>query len=182
MSWYDKLNAYFPVEEMKSRRHMEALLADKPEHYRKDEGPHHVLMYVEFEDFVFVDYVYVAPAARGRGIGRRLMERLKAKGKPIILEVEPLDYEDSDTVKRLRFYAREGFRPAERIDYRPESLATGRLHPLEILSWAPEGVDDEVVYEAMRRIYDDIHTYRDAEIYGEAYRPVEEVLALEEAE
>ena len=181
MPWYKKLNEYFPVEEMKSRRHMEALLRDKPEHYRKDEGPDHVMMYVEFDDFLFVDYVFVAASARGQGLGHDLIERLKAKGKPILLEVEPLDYDDTDTVKRQRFYAREGFRHAERVVYKRPSLATGQKIPLEILYWSPEDTNDEQVFRAMRRIYDDIHRYRDQEIYGEAYDPVEEVLELRAA-
>ena len=181
MPWYEKLRRYFPVEEMKSKRHMETLLREKPLHYLKDEGPDHVLMYVEFDEFVFVDYVYVDGRARGRGIGRELIDRLKARGKPILLEVEPLDYEDSDTEKRFRFYEREGFRNASRVSYLRPSLATGKKHPLEILYWTPGEDTDEVIYEAMCRVYGDIHCFRDREIYGQPYDPVEEVLSLSEA-
>ncbi|MGM9921927.1 MAG: GNAT family N-acetyltransferase, partial [Bhargavaea sp.] len=60
MNWYDKLNEYFPVEEMKSRDHMETLLKDKEGVYGKDEGPYHVLMYAEFDEFLFVDYLFVS--------------------------------------------------------------------------------------------------------------------------
>ncbi|EGL83588.1 hypothetical protein CathTA2_0875 [Caldalkalibacillus thermarum TA2.A1] len=45
------------------------------------------------------------------------MEELKAKGKTIILEVEPVDEDDSDTVKRERFYLSNGFKKAEQIRY-----------------------------------------------------------------
>ena len=31
MHWYEKLNQYFPVEEMKSKEHMETLLKDRPD-------------------------------------------------------------------------------------------------------------------------------------------------------
>ena len=113
MSWYKKLNEYFPVEEMKSQEHMETLLKDKQTIYKKDEGPHHVLMYVEFSNFVFVDYLFVSKTARGMGLGRKLLSQLKTKGKPILLEVEPVDYEDTDTAKRLKFYAREEFEHAQ---------------------------------------------------------------------
>lgn len=187
MHWYEKLNQYFPIEEMKSREHMETLLRERADVYHKDEGPHHVLMYVEAHDFVFIDYVFVSAEARGQGIGRKLLDKLKAKGKPIILEVEPLDYDDSDTVKRRRFYDREGFRHAERVGYRRRSLATGRENELEILYWTPgEGYEDvdgeEVVFDAMRRTYEHIHTFRDEEFYGESYQPVEEVLKISKPE
>lgn len=99
MNWYEKLNQYFPVEEMKSKEHMETLLQEKGDVYHKDEGKYHVLMYAEFDTFIFIDYVYVSKEARGQGIGHKLMKKLKEKGKPIILEVEPVDYDDTDTEK-----------------------------------------------------------------------------------
>jgi GNAT superfamily N-acetyltransferase len=117
MNWYEKLSEYFPVEEMKSEEHMEMLLKEKGDVYYKDEGPYHVLMYAEFDTFLFIDYVYVSGKSRGQGIGHQIMEKLKQKEKPIILEVEPVDYEDSDTEKRLHFYKREGFTHARSIGY-----------------------------------------------------------------
>ena len=42
MSWYEKLNGYFPVEEMKSKQHIEVLLDEKKEYKKivgKWEGP-----------------------------------------------------------------------------------------------------------------------------------------------
>lgn len=38
MDWYQKLSEYFPIEEMKSREHMERLLREKGDIYHKDEG------------------------------------------------------------------------------------------------------------------------------------------------
>jgi predicted GNAT family acetyltransferase len=176
MHWYEKLNQYFPVEEMKSREHMEMLLKERPEIYHKDEGPNHVLMYVELEDFVFIDYLFVSGAARGQGLGHKLIEKLKSKYKPIILEVEPVNYQDTDTEKRLRFYKREGFEHASSIGYRRRSLATNKLNELEILYWAPENESEELIFEAMKKTYKMIHTYKDKEIYGQSYQAVDEVL------
>ncbi|MCP8615581.1 GNAT family N-acetyltransferase [Salirhabdus salicampi] len=180
MNWYEKLNQYFPVEEMKSREHMEMLLKEKGDVYHKDEGPHHVLMYAEFNTFIFIDYVWVSTEARGQGIGHKLLEKLKAKGKPIILEVEPVDYEDSDTEKRLVFYKREGFEHAQSIGYTRRSLATNKLNEMEILYWSPEHETEEDIYEKMKKMYEDIHTYKDKELYGKSYQPVDEVLTLDE--
>ncbi|WP_210364559.1 GNAT family N-acetyltransferase [Bacillus sp. REN3] len=180
MHWYEKLNQYFPIEEMKSREHMETLLKERPEIYHKDEGPGHVLMYVELEDFVFIDYLFVAKETRGQGLGHKLIEKLKAKGKPIILEVEPVNYEDSDTEKRLRFYKREGFEHARTVGYRRRSLATKEINEMEILYWAPGNASEEMVYDAMRKTYEMIHTYKDKTFYGESYQHVDEVLTLED--
>jgi GNAT superfamily N-acetyltransferase len=177
MHWYEKLNAYFPIEEMKLRPHMEALLDERSDIYHRDEDEHHVLLYAELDEFVFVDYLLVMKEARGQGLGKQLLDKLKAKGKPILLEVEPLDYEDTDTVKRHRFYAREGFRVAQSVDYRRRSIATGEEVPLEILFWCPDATTSEQeVFEFMAATYRKVHTWRDKEWYGEAYQPVEEAL------
>lgn len=137
MHWYEKLNQYFPIEEMKSREHMETLLKERSDIYHKDEGSKHILMYVELDHFIFIDYLLVSKNARGEGLGYKLLEKLKQKEKPIILEVEPINYEDSDSEKRLHFYKREGFKHAQSIGYERRSLATKELNAMEIPYWAP---------------------------------------------
>lgn len=178
MNWYDKLKQYFPIEEMKSRDHLEVLLKEKGDIYHKDEGMHHVLMYVELDDFVFIDYIFVSKDARGEGLGNKLVEKLKKKNKPIILEVEPINYEDTDSEKRLKFYQREGFKHATSIGYERRSLATNEVNKMEILYWAPNNETEEQVYDAMKQTYKLIHTFKDKELYGDSYQPVEDVITL----
>ncbi|WLR43053.1 GNAT family N-acetyltransferase [Bacillus carboniphilus] len=180
MNWYEKLNQYFPVQEMKSEKHFNLLLNEKGDIYKKDEGPYHVLLYAELKDFIFIDYIYVSKDARGKGIGHKIIDRLKNKNKAIILEVEPVNYQDSDTEKRLHFYAREDFRHAKRIGYERKSLATDELNVMEILYWTPTNESEESILEKMKKTYEEIHTYKDDEIYGESYQPVEEVLTLDQ--
>ncbi|OLS40523.1 N-acetyltransferase [Bacillus sp. MRMR6] len=178
MHWYEKLNQYFPVEEMKSQEHMETLLKERADIYHKDEGPNHVLMYVELDNFVFIDYLFVSKNARGQGLGHKLIEKMKQKRKPIILEVEPVNYSDSDTEKRLSFYKREGFEHAQSVGYARRSLATNEINKMEILYWAPNNESEAEIYSAMKKTYNLIHTYKDQHFYGESYQPVDEVLTL----
>ncbi|SDC79062.1 Acetyltransferase (GNAT) domain-containing protein [Terribacillus halophilus] len=178
MNWYEKLSKYFPIEEMKSREHMELLLKEKADVYFKDESENHVLMYAEFDHFLFIDYLYVAANTRGQGVGGKLIDRMKKKGKPILLEVEPLQYEDSDSKKRLRFYERQGFQHAQTIGYNRRSLATDKENPMEILYWTPNEESEKEIFEAMRDMYEQIHTYKDRQLYGEAYQTSDEVLTF----
>src|SRR5690606_18835608 len=180
MDWYEKLSEYFPIEEMKSQEHMELLLKEKGDVYHKDEGPYHVMMYAEFPSFIFIDYLYVSKESRGQGLGHQLIEKLKQRKKPIILEVEPLDYTDSDSSKRLRFYRREGFEHAKSIGYTRKSLAKHENNTLEILFWSPEEANEEAIYEKMKEMYEDIHTYKDKEVYGEAYQSVDEAITYDD--
>ncbi|MEW9501595.1 GNAT family N-acetyltransferase [Jeotgalibacillus marinus] len=176
MHWYEKLNEYFPIQEMKSKEHMETLLRERNDIYHKDESAKHVLMYAETDNFIFIDYLFVSSEARGEGLGRKLLQQLKDKKKPIILEVEPLDYDDTDTEKRLRFYKREGFEHATSIGYRRRSLATNKVNAMEILYWAPNNESEAVIFDAMKKTYEMIHTYKDRTFYGDRYDPVDDVL------
>ncbi|MDA7026101.1 GNAT family N-acetyltransferase [Bacillus sp. CLL-7-23] len=180
MAWYEKLSGYFPIEEMKSKEHMEALLKERDDIYQKEEGRHHVLMYAEFDSFIFIDYLFVSRDARGQGLGTKLIEKLKKKNKPILLEVEPIDEDDIDTAKRLKFYQKEHFKHAESIGYRRRSLATGKVSEMEILYWTPKSNTEEEVYEAMKETYEKIHTYKDEKWYGEPFEDVEDVLEIVE--
>ncbi len=178
MSWYEKLNGYFPVEEMKSKQHMEVLLEEKTE-YKKSESEKHVLMYVEEKNFIFVDYLLVTKHARGEGLGKKLLDELKKKQKPIILEVEPAMRNDQDSIKRLNFYKREDFVHASSIIYKRKSLATKKENKMEIIYWSPKNVSEEAILGAMKHIYKEVHTYKDTVLYGQRYQPVEEVLQME---
>jgi GNAT superfamily N-acetyltransferase len=180
LNWYEKLNQYFPIEEMKTKEHMEILLQERSDIYHKDEGDNHVLMYAELDDFIFIDYLFVSKNARGQGLGHKLIEKLKKKQKPIILEVEPVNYEDTDTAKRLHFYKREGFHHASSIGYSRRSLATNEINELEILYWSPTDQTEEDIFEGMRKTYELIHTYKDKQLYGDVYQDVDEVLTIYE--
>ncbi|MEH7746331.1 GNAT family N-acetyltransferase, partial [Neobacillus drentensis] len=95
-------------------------------------------------------------------------------------EVEPVNYEDSDSEKRLHFYKREKFEHAVSIGYERKSLATNEVNRMEILYWAPNEESEEMIFESMKKTYDMIHTYKDHHFYGESYEPVEEVLTFNE--
>lgn len=180
MEWYEKLKMYFPIEEMKSKEHMELLLEEKGDLYHKHESDNHVMMYAEFDAFIFIDYLWVSSEARGQGIGRKLIEKLKRRNKPIILEVEPIDYDDTDTEKRLRFYSREGFQHAQSIIFHNRSFQTDEEAPLEILYWSPNNESEAIIYEQMKTIYERIHTYKSKELYGKKLDPVNRALQYEE--
>lgn len=65
--------------------------------------------------------------------------------------MEPIDYDDTDTEKRLKFYSREGFHHARSIGYNRRSLATNEETPMEILYWSPQDDSEEVIYGQMKK-------------------------------
>ena len=102
--------AAFPVQERRDAR----------EHQRVMENPDYrpavllekgqflgIVFYWETEGFIFLEHFATLPALRNQGIGARALAQLKAKGKPILLEIEPP--EDELTNRRYGFYRRNGF-------------------------------------------------------------------------
>ena len=178
MDWFQRLNGYFPVEEMKAEEQLKALLKDKPNHYHKDESDLHIMMYAEDADFVFVDFLWVSENARGKGIGKKLIQQLKNKQKTIILEVEPVDERDEDTEKRLRFYFREVFKVSDRISYQFQALVSHTEIELDIMYWDEQEKTNEQLLDYMITIYEEIHSYKQKEIYGFDPKLTSDVLRL----
>lgn len=178
MNWFQRLNSYFPVEEMKAEEQLKALLTDKPNHYHKDESDLHIMMYAEYAEFVFVDFLWVSEKARGKGIGKKLIEQLKNKQKTIILEVEPVDENNEDTEKRLRFYFREGFKIAGSISYHFQALVSHSEIELDIMYWDETEKTAEQLLDYMTTIYEEIHSYKQKEIYRFDPKRTADVLRL----
>jgi GNAT superfamily N-acetyltransferase len=176
--WYKKLTEYFPANEMKSREHMEALFSDKTGMYAKEEGPHHVLVYLETEDFIFIDYILITNKSRGKGVGSKLLESLKAKDKPIILEVDPVDSSDPDTAKRVRFYERNGFTQAKDIEYKRIHAITSELNVMNIFYWSSAPRSERWVFTKMQEAYEQVHAYKALQFYGKEPQRTEEVLSF----
>lgn len=73
--------------------------------------------YWHFGTFVYVEHLATQPHLRGRGLGKMLVEHVKAiaGGLPLVLEVEPAV--DHITSRRIAFYQRLGFTLHSRFAY-----------------------------------------------------------------
>ncbi|MCS1351762.1 N-acetyltransferase [Mechercharimyces sp. CAU 1602] len=178
MNYYDRLNDYFPEQEMKDRDQLSDLIKEK-DFYFKDETEDYVLMYAEFSSFLFVDYILVDERARGKGVGSKVIEKLKNKGKTILLEVEPIDKQDEDTKKRIQFYERNGFVKADRIKYQRED-DDGNQFDMIIYYWTPVELTQEEVMDKMAKACEEIHNFRTKKYYGRVLADPDEVLELKE--
>ncbi|MCC0567332.1 GNAT family N-acetyltransferase [Brevibacillus borstelensis] len=179
MEWYERLSEYFPEQEMKDPRQLQALIENK-DVYHKEETEDYLLLYAEFPTFLFIDYLLINPETRGKGIGTKLLNRLKEKGKTIILEVEPIDREDEDTWKRVNFYRKNGFVKADRIQYRRED-DSGETYEMKIYYWSPDQDEpQEVILEKMAKACQEIHNFRAKRYYGRDVADPDEVLDLKQ--
>jgi hypothetical protein len=51
---------------------------------------------------------------------------------------------------------------------------------MEILYWSPNDEPEDFMYEQMKQMYKDIHTYKDKEVYGQSYQHVDDMLTYDE--
>jgi GNAT superfamily N-acetyltransferase len=174
MNWYNKLNDYFPQQEMKKEEHIRDLIQDQ-EAYHKEETKDYIVLYAEYPDFIFIDYFLVTSQERGKGLGSRILDQFKAKNKIILLEVEPPDIEDVDTERRLAFYKRNGFRIANHIEYERED-EKGESFFMDILYWPAGEVSQKVIMDRMAKACRTIHNFRAKAHYGREIANPEEVL------
>lgn len=72
-----------------------------------DPMPVGLAFFWETDDFLYLEHLCVDPVYRQRGYGSQILDLLKARGKQIILEIEPVV--DTVTQKRRAFYERNGF-------------------------------------------------------------------------
>lgn len=179
-TYYERLNDYFPEQELKHPQQLEDLV-EHAKVYKKLEDEDYLLLFAEFPNFVFVDYLLVSSAIRGKGTGSKVMKRLQAKGKPIVLEVEPEDPSEPDTILRRKFYARHGFSEAEGVLYRRKD-PHGQTFDMDILMWTPgpsSEVDDETALDMMSEVCEHVHNFRAAQYYGRLPADPAKVLSLQ---
>ncbi|MEM1503762.1 GNAT family N-acetyltransferase [Domibacillus sp. 8LH] len=179
-TWYTALKEYFPANEMKSKEHFDLLLKDKGSLYKVEEGPEYVLVYFEEDDFLFVDYMLVHSKNRSGGIGSKVINQLKRKNKPIILEVEPISIHEPDTRKRVRFYEKVGFRHIDTIQYTRIHPITKELNEMEIYYWSPVLKSEGWTIEKMAAVYKEVHTYQSESLYNTPPQAIQKVLILKE--
>lgn len=179
--WYERLKEYFPEREMKSKQHFEILLKEKNEMYQVLEADDYVVVYFEQLDYIFIDYILVSGNARGKGIGGKVLNLFKEKGKAIILEVEPITVEDPDSEKRIRFYERNGFKRMEEICYERIHNVSKELNKMDIYCWSNAEASEEWVLEKMKEIYSSVHAYKTQELYGVDPQSVIQVLWLKKS-
>lgn len=178
--WYSRLTDYFPEKEMKSKKHFEILFQEKEGNYKLLEGPDHLVLYFEQPDYLFIDFILVFGSNRGKGRGSMVLNELKQKGKAIILEVEPENFHDPDSKKRIQFYEKNGFFKCDEIRYERIHVITKELNTMDVFCWSSEVTTEQWVYDRIKDTYVEVHAFKITELYGCEPQSVSEVLWMKE--
>ena len=175
-SYYRRLNEYFPSQELKHPDHLTDLVRNEP-FYHKWETGDALLLFAEFQKFLFVDYLLVDSRVRGRGIGATLLHKLQSRNKPIVLEIEPPDEHQPDTVRRRNFYHKCGFKPAEGVLY--ERIDAGSPFVMDIWYWSEKSpLPDRTVLGMMSTVCTKVHNHQSDRYYEQPPAEPDKVLSL----
>lgn len=104
----------FPRNERRSRENLASIFSRTDYSFiavKQQDSVVAVLCYWLFEGsrgpFVYLEHIAADQSVRGGGLGSKMLDHLKSLGLPIILEIEPVV--DDITQSRLSFYERAGF-------------------------------------------------------------------------
>lgn len=125
----------FPAHEQRLAASQRRILHDEAYHFdlvQTQDSFAGLLLYWEDPAFLYVEHFCILPALRGRGCGSRALELLQAKGKPVILEIDP----PLDEIARRRkgFYERCGFAETPFAHLHPPYRQNAAGHELVVMS------------------------------------------------
>ncbi len=87
----------------------------------------------EVSPYIFVEHIATSESVRGKGLGAKILEHLKAQGLTIILEIEPPI--DSLARRREGFYRRAGFATCSHDHFQPPYHAGDKPLKLCVMSY-----------------------------------------------
>lgn len=166
---YAIYQAAFPAAERRTKEGQRAVLGNPAYRMRgicepEDGGAEGALCafigYWELESGIFLEHLATVESCRGKGYGRMLIEECiqegREKGKPLFLEIEPVDEADPMTGRREAFYHRCGFFTND-FYYEQMPLKEGdKPIPLWVMSW-PKAMEEKGFLPYKREIYREVY-------------------------
>ncbi|MCI8948608.1 MAG: GNAT family N-acetyltransferase [Lachnospiraceae bacterium] len=157
----------FPDAEKRSKEGQRRVLENTRYHLRavrenkSGQGPIIAFLgYWVLDSCIFLEHLATTASCRGKGYGCQLIQECieegREKGKPLFLEIEPVNQIDPMTGRREQFYHRCGF-VTNHFFYEQMPLKEGdRPIPLWIMSW-PEAVSEEQFLPYKGEIYSQVY-------------------------
>ena len=156
--WADTYLDSFPIEE---QRPLESIirLIGKQKRYRANAILHDgqcigLLTSWHFDTFVYIEHFAIAAGLRSSGYGGMALRYfMESQSLPVVLEAEPPA--DSISIRRVRFYERNGF-TLYSYDYHQPPYAPDRQGiPLRLMGTVPEDAarPDRIARTLYREVY-----------------------------
>jgi ribosomal protein S18 acetylase RimI-like enzyme len=160
--WNEVMKLYessFPTPEIRKEEDHIRALDDKRFHPMSAwEGSEliGIIFYWEWDNYRYLEHLAVNPEKRGEGYGSQLLRYLRDSDHTIILEIDPLNNEQS--VRRLQFYERAGYTLTPyRFVHLPYRLSENEIELL-ILSY-PKMITKEQHQDFLKFVNEEVIKY-----------------------
>ena len=130
----------FPIHEQREEASQRTIMADGEYFFTQIMSGDRTIgciLYWETADFIYVEHFFISAALRNLAYGRRTLEWITGKEKPVILEIDPVT--DELTKRRKGFYERAGFHANEFSHIHPPYQPCGNERPSVDPDVIPEG-------------------------------------------
>lgn len=125
----------FPYHEQREAPSQDRILSDPAYHFEVmlQEGTFAgIVLYWEGDSFLYVEHLAIDGSRRNQGLGKQALGYLQAKGKTVILEIDPPI--DAISQRRQGFYERSGFVANPYPHVHPAYHSGYRGHDLVVMS------------------------------------------------
>lgn len=150
----------FPAEERRQLRTQKKIMHRQPYHFElvTDEGMLvGIILWWGFDDVRYIEHLATLPRLRGKGYGKRILERFVAESDiPVLLEVEHPTNEIAR--RRIGFYQRAGFVLNAHEYWHPPYKKGGGNVSLMLMT-CPEAIDRDAVRRFCEKYHPVIHEF-----------------------
>jgi hypothetical protein len=151
----------FPPEERRSPEGLEKQLNEPGCSVNSvwiSEIPAGLVVFWDFDEFLFVEHLAVQPHLRGQRIGEKIINQIVAKThNPVVLEIEPPL--DEWSRRRMNFYLRLGFQLLD-VDYlQPSYTGSGPGYPMKLM--ANNAIADKDLKRFIAEIYNRVYKVKE---------------------
>lgn len=124
-------------------------------HQEPGQPPNGLIAAWDFADFRYIEHFAVRPAARGSGLGSRMLaEYVRLDARPIYLEVEAPD--NDLALRRVQFYQRAGFH-LNPYQYQQPALRAAQPGLLLCVMTYPAPLDEATYLQYQRTLFASVY-------------------------
>lgn len=156
---YSDMTGQFPIFELKSYEHyIKYFDSDKYCFYRA--GDIGYILFVNIDDYIWVDYLAIFKEYQSMGFGSKILDLIKEEFKNykgIFFEVEKVDFNKINTVKRSKFYVKNGVNPVNNIEYYYPNDEGGLLMDLYYCPLKDKNPDNKTIKKVISDVFEFIH-------------------------
>ncbi len=156
---YSDMTGQFPVEELKTYEHfLKYFDNDNYCFYMADDIGY--ILFANIDNYIWVDYLAVFEKYRSMGFGSKILDLIKKEFKNyngIFFEVEKVDENKINTIKRKNFYIKNDVYPIDNIEYYYPNNEGGLLMDLYYHGINNKNPDKDIIKKVIYDVFKTIH-------------------------